>query len=174
MDFYEGRTEVQVTARGGARPGNGLVLLQCFQPGDFQNSRPAWERAEKDAHPRKTLSTGRGSRVQGRHAVPAACRLVCVYCPRSPLLSCYCFLQAVPGAGLPLLVRCAKSLLLCPSLCDPMDSRLPGSSVHGVFQARILEWVAMPSSRGSSCPGDRTTSLTSPALAGGFFTTCHH
>ena len=136
-----------MTARGGARPGNGLVLLQCFQPGDFQNSRPAWERAEKDTHPRKTLSTGRGSRVQGRHAVPAACRLVCVYCPRSPLLSCYCFLQAVPGAGLPLLVRCAKSLLLCPSLCDPMDSRLPGSSVHGVFQARILEWVAIAFSR---------------------------
>ena len=68
----------------------------------------------------------------------------------------------------------ARSLWSCSSLCDPLGCSPPGSSVHGVFQARILEWVAMPSSRGSSCPGDRTTLLTSPALAGGFFTTCHH
>ena len=39
---------------------------------------------------------------------------------------------------------------LCPTLCNPMDCNLTGSSVHGIFQARILEWVAMPSSRGSS------------------------
>ena len=36
----------------------------------------------------------------------------------------------------------------CPTLCDPMDCSLPGSSVHGIFQARILEWVAIPLSRG--------------------------
>ena len=41
-------------------------------------------------------------------------------------------------------------------LCDPVDCSLPGSSVHGILQARILEWVAMPSSRGSSQPRDRT------------------
>ena len=39
---------------------------------------------------------------------------------------------------------CAKSLQLCPTLCDPVDCGLPGSSVHGILQARILEWVAMP------------------------------
>ena len=44
----------------------------------------------------------------------------------------------------------------CPTLCDPMDCSLPGSSVHGIFQARILEWVAIYSSRGSSRPRDRT------------------
>ena len=38
----------------------------------------------------------------------------------------------------------------CLTLCDPMTYILPGSSVHGILQARILEWVAMPSSRGSS------------------------
>ena len=38
----------------------------------------------------------------------------------------------------------------CQTLCDPVDRSPPGSSVHGVLQARILEWVAMPSSRGSS------------------------
>ena len=42
----------------------------------------------------------------------------------------------------------------CPTLCDSLDCSLPGSSVLGVFQARILEWVAMPSSRGSSQPRD--------------------
>ena len=45
---------------------------------------------------------------------------------------------------------------LCPSLCDPMDCSLPGSSVHWILQARILEWVAMPSSRGSSWPRNQT------------------
>ena len=39
---------------------------------------------------------------------------------------------------------------LCLTLCDPMDCSLPCSSVHGILQARILEWVAMPFSRGSS------------------------
>ena len=38
----------------------------------------------------------------------------------------------------------------CPTFCDPMDCSLPGSSFHGIFQERILEWVAIPFSRGSS------------------------
>ena len=42
----------------------------------------------------------------------------------------------------------------CLILCDPMDCSPPGSSVHGILQARILEWVTMPSSRGSSWPRD--------------------
>ena len=44
----------------------------------------------------------------------------------------------------------AKSLQSCLTLCDPMDYSLPGSSVHGILQARVLEWVAVPVSRGSS------------------------
>ena len=43
---------------------------------------------------------------------------------------------------------CATSLQSCTTLCNPVDSSLPGSSVHGILQARILEWVATPSSRG--------------------------
>ena len=39
---------------------------------------------------------------------------------------------------------CVRSLESCPTLCDRMDSSPPGSSVHGILQARILEWVAMP------------------------------
>ena len=45
---------------------------------------------------------------------------------------------------------------LCLTLCDPMDYNLPGSSVHGILQTRILEWVAIPFSRGSSRPRDGT------------------
>ena len=57
-------------------------------------------------------------------------------------------------------------------LCNPMDCSLPGSSVHGILQARILEWVAMPSSRGSSLPRVQTRlCLVSLALASGFLTT---
>ena len=44
----------------------------------------------------------------------------------------------------------------CPTLWDPMDCSLPGSSVHGIFQAIVLEWMAMSFSRGSSQPRDRT------------------
>ena len=54
----------------------------------------------------------------------------------------------------------------CPTLCIPMDCNLPGSSVHGILQARILEWVAMPFSR-SSWPRDRNWVS---CIAGGFFT----
>ena len=48
---------------------------------------------------------------------------------------------------------------LCLTLCNPIDYSPPGSSVHGMLQARILEWVAMPSSRGSSQPGDESAAL---------------
>ena len=43
-----------------------------------------------------------------------------------------------------------------PTLCDPMDCSLSGSSIHGIFQARVLEWIAISFSRGSSGPRDRT------------------
>ena len=58
----------------------------------------------------------------------------------------------------------------CPTLSDPMDCSPPSSSVHGVFQARVLESVAM-SSRGSSRPRIEPASPVFPVLAGGFFTT---
>ena len=44
----------------------------------------------------------------------------------------------------------------CPTLSDPMDCSPPGSSIHGIFQARILEWATISFSRGSSQPRDRT------------------
>ena len=48
------------------------------------------------------------------------------------------------------------AIQLCPALCDLINWSPPGSSVHGILQARILEWIAMPSSRGSSQPRDWT------------------
>ena len=64
---------------------------------------------------------------------------------------------------------CDKSLLSCLTLCNPMDCSLPASSVHGILQARILEWVAMPSSRGSSLPRDRTHVSYVSCIGGQFF-----
>ena len=65
----------------------------------------------------------------------------------------------------------------CLTLCDPMEYSLPDPSVHGILQARILEWVSMPFSKGFSKPRDRThlsyVSYTSdtwepPKMAGGW------
>ena len=65
---------------------------------------------------------------------------------------------------------CAQSLQ-CLTLCNPVVSSLPGSSVHGILQARILEWVACLPPGDLPDPGVKPVSLSSPALAGGFFTT---
>ena len=60
---------------------------------------------------------------------------------------------------------------LCPTLCDPMDCSLPGYSIHEISQARIPEQVAISYSRDLPDTGIKPTSLGSPALADGFFTT---
>ena len=64
-------------------------------------------------------------------------------------------------------VKLAQS---CLTSCDSMDCKLPGSSVHRILQARILEWVAFPFSRRSSQPRDRTQVSH---ITGGFFTMSH-
>ena len=65
----------------------------------------------------------------------------------------------------------AQLLQSCPSLCDPIDCNPPGSSVHGVLQAQILEWVAKPSSRGSSQPRNQTHISYISCIGRRFFTT---
>ena len=64
---------------------------------------------------------------------------------------------------------CVLSVML--DSCDPMDPSPPGSSVHGIFQTRILEWVPFPAPGDLLNPGIKTASPLSPALAGGFFAT---
>ena len=65
---------------------------------------------------------------------------------------------------------CAQSR---PPLLEPVGSSLPGSSVHGIFQARILEWVAISSSRGSTCPGIELVSPASLHLQADSLPLCH-
>ena len=66
----------------------------------------------------------------------------------------------------------AKSLQSCLTVCDSVDYNPPGSSLHGIFHARILGWVAVSLSRESSCPKDWIClCVMSPGLAGRFFTT---
>ena len=76
--------------------------------------------------------------------------------PRSPTLEADTLTSEPPGKP-----------HSCPTLCDLMDCSPPGSSVRGIFQARILEQVAISSSRGSSFPRDRTLIA---CIAGRFFT----
>ena len=66
------------------------------------------------------------------------------------------------------IVLCGSVTKSSPILCDPMDCSLPGSSVYGIFQARVLEWVTISFSRRSSQPRDQTHVS---CLAGRFFTT---
>ena len=95
------------------------------------------------------------------------------------ILYCWTTMEAPKGG----LCLCAKSLQLCLTLCDPTDCRPPGSpgkntgegchalQGHGVLQARILKWVAMPSSRGSSWPRDETGVSPVSCIGSGVFTT---
>ena len=76
--------------------------------------------------------------------------------------SIYGMLHFIPGACV-----CAKLVQYCLTLCDPMDCSPPSSSVHGILLSRILEWVAVPSSRESSWPRDR---IHISWIAGRFFT----
>ena len=66
---------------------------------------------------------------------------------------------------------CVLSLQSCPTLCDPMNCSLVGSSVHGILQARILEWVASPSAGALPHSRIKPTSPKSSSLAGIFFAT---
>ena len=71
-------------------------------------------------------------------------------------------------------IQCTYFLFLCAQLCmtlfDPVNRSPPGSSVHGISRERILEWVAIFSSRDLPDPEIQPTSSVSPALAGRFFT----
>ena len=69
-----------------------------------------------------------------------------------------------------LVIRCAQLPQSCLTLFDPMECSLPGSSVPEMLQARILEWVVIPFSRGSSPPRDWTLISCVSCISGGFFT----
>ena len=83
----------------------------------------------------------------------------------SPVISKSCLLLFLLSHSLVL-----SYAQLCLTLCDPLDCSTPGSSVHGIFQTRILEWVAISYSGNLSDPGIEPASLVSPTLAVRFFT----
>ena len=85
----------------------------------------------------------------------------------SILLHCWCKIKTIQPLWKTVWCMHAKLLIMSNSLW--MNYSPPGSSVHGTLQARILQWVAMPSSRGLPDPGIKLTSLMPPALAGRFF-----
>ena len=66
------------------------------------------------------------------------------------MVKTYFFPLAICAAAAAAAAAAAKSLQSCPTLCDPIDGSPPGSPISGILQARILEWVAVPFSRGSS------------------------
>ena len=78
--------------------------------------------------------------------------------PRSPTLQADVLPSEPPGKPFrhTAATVAAKSLQSCPTLSDPMDCSLQGSSVHGIFQVRVLEWIAISFSRGSSRSRART------------------
>ena len=89
------------------------------------------------------------------------------YCSIDKAVGCVCVCVCVV-----LLFLCVCICLAaqsCLTLCDPMDCSPPCSSVHGILQARILEWIAMPFSRGSFWPKDWTQVF---CVAGRFITIC--
>ena len=97
-----------------------------------------------------------------------ACRFFTVWATRGVLRK-YLIINLEKGSRLGIINNAYWSEVAqpCLTLCGPMDCSPPGSSVHGIFQARILEWVAISFSRGSSQPRDRTQVS---CIAGGFFT----
>ena len=85
---------------------------------------------------------------------------LCICCSISSIWDLSTMLCAATMGSFPslngILLRCCCLLGRVWLSCDAVDCSLPGSSVHGIMQASILEWIAMPSSRGSSQPRDRT------------------
>ena len=105
-------------------------------------------------------------------------RPTCSLCPPSSILSCVKTLRSCWGAHrwrtqsltsrisqLPVIITQS-----CLTLCDPMHCSPPGFSVYGIIQARILDWIAIPFSRGSSWPRDQTRISCASCMTGRFFT----
>ena len=91
--------------------------------------------------------------------------------PRSSTLSSFPFFLPKSHQS-PVCVHACSITQSCSTLCDSMDCCPPGSSVHGIFQASILEWVTISSSRGSSRPRDRPCISYIPCIGRQiFFTT---
>ena len=114
--------------------------------------------------PGKNFGVGSHSLLQGiflsQRLNPSLLRCRWILCPLSHWRDSHGYHECVH----------AKAFQLCPTLCNFMDCSPPSSSIHGIFQTRILEWVAISHSRGPSPSREGTCISLSFALAGRFFT----
>ena len=126
-------TDIALTDKGGSQGDPTLYCRFTFNSPCSNKSGTSKKRSKKwkDAapiHPQESFSAPSAATLS----------LYYVYLAFVPFVSC-----------------CAKMLQSCPTLCHPMDCSPPGSYIHGILQTRIMEWVAMPSSRVSSQPRDQ-------------------
>ena len=107
---------------------------------DTQVTPPLW---------RKTKERTRGDTKFASFVLPESLS----YSPETTTIYCQ---SAIPQYKINVKVKESEVAQSCPTLCDPMDCSLPGSSAHGIFKARVLEWGVVSFSRGSSQPRDQT------------------
>ena len=144
------------------------MLRRCEETGAFTTSHlkkasPLLLQSFRICVPSTLTSSGEIKTCEntGWSSEPSAFRLwwlLCLLVSHSSLVrmtnGCQWTINMIHGKKMKVLVSQS-----CPTLCDPMDCSPPGSSVHGILQARILEWVAIPFSRGSSQPRDQNPGL---------------
>ena len=149
--------------------GPGLCLL-LLEP--FVKACPIWPkshvafRAGQRVHSGGRMGEWKSHTLRfGEEEVEDETRMLCLPLMSPIMLGVKAKVLTRP-CSLPVLLLCLVAQS-CPTLCDPTDCSPPGSSVRGILQARILEWVAMPSSRASFQPRNQTQVSH---FAGGFFT----
>ena len=121
---------------------------------------PVWDRPDQHSAPPNenalTLYSYQTCKPECNHEEDSFFKLI-VCCS----FKSQCHGRQIQSEELQIKVKESEVTQSCLTLCYPMDCSLPGSSVHGIFQARVLEWVAISFSRGSSQPRDQTwVSLT--------------
>ena len=109
-----------------------------------KKSKGEWEPVEKNQNPRHMRKLGQHQKKEQ----PSSSSQLHPFCATITLVAD----QHLPRE----LKKESEVAQSCLTLCNPVDCSPPGSSVHGILQARILEWVAISFSRGSSWPRDRT------------------
>ena len=97
------------------------------------------------------------------------CAYICIFSPKFVSHLGYCKILSRVSCAIQYFLSILLATQSCLTFCDPMDYSPPGFSVHGILQARILQWVAIPFSKGSSWPRDQTQVS---GIAGRFFTIC--
>ena len=127
-----------------------VCLSNLVSFGSQRNLKPCWK-PETSRHTPKV--TPRSCRWLQKHSPEGQWRL---WRQELPLPSPCLVATSSPSAAQGLCIRLCSAAHSCPTLCDPMDRNSPGSFVHGVLQARILEQVTISSSKGSSQPRDQT------------------